>query len=271
MEVSRKEYSLQKFSRLSKAEKDAFELEGFIKIKGLLPKEYADKIIDEAWDELDETFRIKREEKATWRTPSHALRKTKYSATNTKLITEGFRNIISELLGHSNWLEPSSWGGFLVDFPDYSKVDYRLHEKMWHWDYELSHPTPDGLLIFSFFSKVGPKGGGTLLISGSHRLLENYRAGLSESALLQRHSVQRKQLLKYHPYFQEIQSHKYDERSRTDIFMNQPWMFEDISLQVVELCGDLGDVVFCHPRIIHAPSGINNSDHPRIMRSKFLW
>ncbi len=256
---------------LSPKEKLSFMENGFLHMKGLLPASYVERMLIEIWDELDELFGIKREDRSTWRMPPHSLRKAKYSKTDRELFNSDFSKVINELLGHSQWNEPKSWGGFLIDFPDESKSEYRLHKKMWHWDYEFHRPRLDGLLIFTFFSNAGPKGGGTLIIQGSHILLEKHRASLSESERNQKHSHQRRRILQTHPYFQEMCSPKYNETSRNRVFMKQPWIHKGIPLQIVELLGEPGDVVFCHPHLIHAPSGINTSDEPRIMRSKFFW
>jgi hypothetical protein len=230
------------------------------------------KIQKEIWEELEEDFGIKRTDTNTWATPAHSPRKTKYSATNKELINNQFRSIISSLLGKDNWKEPMSWGGFLVNFPNKGDKKWDLADKLWHWDYELfRQPELGGLLIFSFFSEVEPKGGGTLIVSGSHHALRQYYAGLNTELKNGKHGQQRKHFMKTHPYFQKLTDPKLKFSEHLNWFMDEIQIINGIPLQVVELTGSPGDVVFCHPRLIHAPAGINLNQYPRMMRTKFLW
>ena len=73
---------------------------------------------------------------------------------------ERFQGAISDLLGRDDWERPRTLGGFLVTFPDGSDAPWDVPDDQWHWD---GDPTSNGLLIFSFYSDVRPRGGGTLL------------------------------------------------------------------------------------------------------------
>ncbi len=257
---------------LVKSQLDLFYEKGFLKITELLEKEYALKIQDEIWDELAEDFGIKKHDYKSWTTPSHSPRKAKFSPTNDKLINDKFRSVISALIGKNNWTEPKSWGGFLVSFPDTVSKEWDLANKLWHWDYELFRsPDLGGLLIFSFFSDVLPKGGGTLIVSGSHKSLRKYNDELTPQQKNMKHGEHRKHFMKTHPYFKKLTDPKLKYVEHVEWFMSKENIIDEISLQVIELTGKPGDVVFCHPRLIHAPAGINLNQYPRIMRTKFLW
>ncbi len=257
---------------LSPTQISQFQEKGYLKLPGLLEEKYALQIQEEIWSELEAEFGIKKSDKTTWKTPLHSPRKTKLSPTNEVLINQNFRSAIDSLIGKENWIEPSSWGGFLVTFPDKEKKDWNLHDKLWHWDYELFRgPELKGLLIFSFFSEVKSRGGGTLIASGSHKALENYYASLTEEQKKWKHGQQRKHFYKTNPYFQKLTDPKLYQMDHVAWFMDEENIVDDIPLQVLELTGQAGDVVFCHPRLIHAPAGINLNEYPRMMRTKFLW
>lgn len=250
----------------------SFNKHGFIHVPGVFDPKYVRQIQNEIWCELEEEFGIKKTDKTTWRNPPRSPKKTKYSPTNENLINPLFRSIIGQLIGENNWNEPSSWGGFLINFPDKPGKTWDLHRKLWHWDNELfREPEHNGLLIFSFFSEVKPRGGGTLLVSGSHLALRKYKANMTTLQQEWKHGDQRKHFMCTHPYFKLLTEPVLKQRRNTEWFMENEQVVSGIPLRVVELTGSPGDVVFCHPRIIHAPAGINLNDHPRIMRTKFLW
>jgi hypothetical protein len=258
--------------QLSIEEINAYKADGFLKVPGLFDEEIALEIQREIWMELDEKFGIKEYSPSTWKTPLYSPRKAKYSPINKKLINDDFRTIIDTLIGKENWKEPNSWGGFLVTFPTNDINSWSLHDKLWHWDYELFREDNHGaLLIFSFYSVVSARGGGTLLIKGSHRLLNTWKHLLSAEQINKKHSFHRKEIQRLHPYLNKLTTSPEDVSEHVKFFMEQETVIDKIPLQVIELTGNPGDVVFCHPRLIHAPAGINLNDHPRMMRTKFLW
>ena len=75
------------------------------------------------------------------------------------------------------WRRPAGWGGFLVTFPDTPPREWDIPTGTWHWD---GPPDGRGLLIFSFYSDVGPGGGGTLLLRSSQHLVADYYASLDD-------------------------------------------------------------------------------------------
>tara|TARA_B100000497_G_C7685075_1_gene415050 strand:+ start:648 stop:1427 length:780 start_codon:yes stop_codon:yes gene_type:complete len=257
---------------LTESQINLFHEKGYLKLSGILHEKYALKIQNEIWQELEEEFGIKKDNHESWTTPLHSPKKAKVSTTNEKLINDKFRSIIDVLIGKDTWSEPRLWGGFLVNFPNKNMEEWNLANKLWHWDYEINRdPELGGLLIFSFFSEVLSKGGGTLIVSGSHRALRKFKSDLSPQELKMKHGEHRKLFMKTHPYFKKLTSSKFLESDQMDAFMTNETLIDQIPLQVIELTGKPGDVVFCHPRLIHAPASINLNSFPRIMRTKFLW
>lgn len=257
---------------LSASNLDKFRNTGFIHVPQVLDVHLVERIREEIWEELETEFGILQTDRSTWRTPPRSPKKAKYSQTNNRLINDRFRTLIDQLIGQDNWSEPSAWGGFLVNFPDPEQTAWNLANKLWHWDYELFRfPELGGLLIFSFFSEVEPKGGGTLVVAGSHRAIRNYMAGMTPQQKQWKHGEQRKHFMKTHPYFIKLNDPDIKEIPHIEWFMDNEFAIDGIPLQVVELTGKPGDVVFCHPRLIHAPAGVNLNTSPRIMRTKFLW
>ena len=259
-------------SSLTQSQLEFFDDKGFLKVNDLLEIKHVQKIQDEIWEELADEFGINKHDSKTWMTPLHSPKAAKYSETNRSLINEEFRSIISSLLGTNNWKEPNSWGGFLINFPDKKSQVWNLADKLWHWDYELfRQPELGGLLIFSFYSEVQPQGGGTLIVSGSHRCLGSFYDSLTPEQKSMKHGFHRKHFMRSHPYFKKLTDPKLKYTEHIEWFMSKETIVDQVPLQVIELTGKPGDVVFCHPRLIHAPASINISEYPRMMRTKFLW
>ena len=89
---------------------------------------------------------------------------------------------IDDLLGKGKWTRPRPWGGFLVNLPK-SEEDgpWYIPRGDWHVDYHYTHdPEPlFGLRVSSFLSNIKRQGGGTLVVSGSHRVVGDYVKTLS--------------------------------------------------------------------------------------------
>ena len=54
-------------------------------------------------------------------------------------------------------------------------------------------------------------------------------------------------------------------RDRIESFMHEETDIDGVPVRVVELTGEPGDMVFCHPCVLHCAAP-NCGDHPRFMR-----
>lgn len=129
----------------------------------------------------------------------------------------------------------------------------------WHVDVpRLSTGACPGVQIFILLSEIKPGGGGTLAISGSHKLLNN------EGFVRSRDVTKR---LRAGPLFQDFMS---QSRSTTDWFEAQAPTAEPVEVKLVELTGSPGDVYFMDLRTLHSGAP-NISQEPRVMAThRFL-
>jgi len=260
-------------SVLSRDDLDVFHRDGYVRVKEAFPREVALAMQDEVWDELCEECGIDRSNCDTWRVPPKSPKRVKHSPLNQDVVSPRFRGAIDELLGAGNWAEPSNWGSFLITFPTSRDEPWDIPTTSWHWDDELTETDAlTGLQIFTFFSQVLPRGGGTLIARGSHHVLRSYYDSLSAEQRNTGHAKQRRHFFGWHPWIAELTGGKQgpigDREAR---FMKRATKVAGHPVQVVELTGEPGDAVFCHPLILHAPAAHNHSDWPRFMRGKGLF
>ncbi len=111
---------------------------------------------------------------------------------------------------------------------------------------------------------VGPRCGGTNIISGSHRLVhrwftENPTAPGTRSAEL-RKSLQR------HPYLRDLCIGS-DPAKRISRFHEQEETVDGIPLQVLENTAHAGDVILMHTLLLHAVPAAHVGTQPRFLLS----
>ena len=173
-----------------------------------------------------------------------------------KLLNEpGIRPIVDDLLGgvELDW-QMFKRPQILVTLPN--KGDWFLPSDGWHVDIpRLANGCRAGVQVFILLDEIKPQGGGTLAVSGSHRLLND------GDFIRSRDVINR---LKAHPFFHELMRVRHralDEVAKIESSMP---LGEKIDLDVIELTGGPGDVYFMDTRVIHSAAP-NVREQPRMM------
>ncbi|WP_108812194.1 phytanoyl-CoA dioxygenase family protein [Sphingorhabdus sp. Alg231-15] len=131
--------------------------------------------------------------------------------------------------------------------------DWSVPSDAWHIDMpKFGEQASPGLQAFTFLDDVDPQGGATLVIAGSHRLLNN-TAGLS-SKELKRH-------LRKEDYFRSLFDPNLPTIANPEETVGR---VGNVELKVVELSGRAGDVYLMDLRVLHTPAQ-NCSDKARLM------
>lgn len=255
---------------LSSTDVEQFECDGFVVVKGAFARADADAMQDAWWRELFDLYGIRREDRSTWHQPLRDLRKGKTSSLQTKMNTERVHGVIDDLLGARTWQWPKHWGRAIVTFPQGGVWDVPGSADphgvgLWHWDSPVQwhRDGMNGLFVFTFVGAVAAGGGGTSILSGSHRLLRLWDEKLSQGGADA--STQRGRFHRAHPWLAALTGAKPSPADRRAVFMADGVEIEGIRLRVVELTGEPGDMVFCHPVIVHSVSA-NCGTWPRMMR-----
>ena len=136
--------------------------------------------------------------------------------------------------------------------------EWQVPHNIWHLDVaRLGNLGSPGVQMFTFLDTVAPGAGGTLVVAGSHRLLND--VGVIGSKEVKRR-------LKRQAYFRQLMDRTVTDRDR---FMAEIGYVDEVPLRVVELTGAPGDVYFTDLRLLHS-LGANTSSVPRLMATQRL-
>lgn len=187
--------------------------------------------------------------------------------------TADLYSAINALLGPGNWKKPRHWGGFLVSLPK-SEEDgpWYIPTSGWHVDYHYTYDAEPlfGLRVFSFLSNVEPQGGGTLVVSGSQRVVSDYVKTLSTAERNAGYARVRKRMHASLPWFKRLTEGNERDPNRIPTLMEQSGRVGDVEVRVEQLSGTAGDVVRMHPWVVHTSSPIRG-DKPRFLLAKNLY
>jgi hypothetical protein len=118
--------------------------------------------------------------------------------------------------------------------------------------------------LFAFFGEVGPRGGGRMLLPGTHRLVDRYREGLPASAGAGTENWRR--FMRRHLWLDRLlDGARLPDYGRP--LVGTAAEIDGVPVQVVELTGAPGDVVVTHLYVFHARSP-NTAAVPRLVLGK---
>jgi hypothetical protein len=246
---------------------DRFERDGYVVVRQAFPRADALAMEQQWWRELETSHGIRRDDRSTWRQLVGDLKAAKRDPIQARISTARVRGVLDDLLGQDAWVPPRDWGRPLITFPEPGAWDVPV--RLWHWDNasELHLDRLSALFVVSFIGPVAPGGGGTVILSGSPRLLIQQQLRLPESARLGSITVHRDRFHRSHPWIMALTGLAPSPPDRTAAFMDSETVVEGVPVRVVELTGEPGDMVFCHPLMVHSAAA-NRGSRPRFMRIK---
>ena len=231
--------------------------------RGAFDAEAARAMRDSIWKALEDVG-MHRDRPATWtveRPPN--LQHLKADPVFQKVGSSTLLSAIEPILEGLPYEQPRDWGAFFLAFP--GKTPWHIPTSGWHIDAHYFSPLlpTRGVKTFALLGDIAPRGGGTLMVSGSHRLVhrwfqENPPPRGARGAQLRR-------LLQMQPYVRDLHSAR-DVEKRIERFLRRVEDVDGIPLQVVEAAGDAGDVILVHPLVMHVAAP-NNAVEPRFMIS----
>jgi hypothetical protein len=240
-----------------------FGVRGWMRVRAAFSGDEAAAMRTAVWRALADVG-ISRNDPTTWtkERPEH-LQQVKDDPAFQAVGSSRLLKSIDAALEGQAYERPKHWGACFLTFP--SSQAWSVPARGWHIDanYLSALSPPAGVRTHALFGDVTPRAGGTLIVSGSHRLVhqyfKNHPPPLGTRGAVFRH------LLQGHPYIGGLHTEGTpDERAAR--FMGRADEHGGISLQVVENTGTAGDVILLHPLVLHVATS-NNSHRPRFLLS----
>ncbi|MBO9575555.1 MAG: phytanoyl-CoA dioxygenase family protein [Sphingobium sp.] len=240
-----------------------FRDHGWMRVPQAFDADAAAAMRDAVWRELAADG-IARDRPSTWTVerPAH-LQKLKNDPLFLRVGSERLRAAIDEVLGSKTYDAPRDWGAFFLAFP--GDTPWNIPSGGWHVDAKYTSPLwpAGGVKTFALLGDLDPRGGGTLFVSGSHRLVHRwFRANPPPP---EAKSADMRKLLMAHPYIRDLHRPG-DPEQRIACFMDRAEYDGGIPLQVVEQTGSAGDVFLVHPLVMHVAAP-NTTARPRFLLS----
>lgn len=242
---------------------------GIVRFHAAFPSTASEQMTNAVWAHAERKARIRRDDPASW--PDGPLGFSwkglkRNPAFNHLVDNDAVRTALDALFGPGQWLQPNPGAQILLTLP---RPGAWVLPGTWHIDCGFERPSwpVHGVKLFAFFGEVGPKGGGTMVLPGSHRVVDEYRCGLPPGTGAGMANWHR--LLRQYPFLaQLLNGHQMPDGGRS--LVGQVGDVNGIPVEVHELTGQPGDVVITHLHVYHAASP-NVSAVPRQMLGKAIY
>jgi hypothetical protein len=242
---------------------------GYLRVPGAFEEQSSLRMQEWMWRRMHQVHGVERDNPATWNVawPATHVTEQQSGLSPARMATPAFHTAADALLSANAWRLPQKWGGALISFPSGGGASWTVVADGWHWDseYLAAHfDGPQSLFIFAVFSHIEPQGGGTLLLAGSHNLLQRFFTALTPAQQAAKRKALREQFHRSSPYLAALTGKAPFAGDRIAHFMAEA---DDngVAVRVVEVTGQPGDAFICHPSLLHAVS-VNCRTVPRLMR-----
>jgi hypothetical protein len=240
-----------------------FRVHGWMRVRAAFSAEEAAAMREAVWRALDEVG-IRRDARTTWmkERPEH-LQQLKSDPAFQAVGSARLLHAIDAALEGQAYDKPNNWGACFIAFP--TKEAWNVPSSGWHADASYLSPLspPAGLRTHALFGDVARRAGGTLIVSGSHRLVHQYFKAHPPPHGTR--GAEYRRLLSSHPYVAALHSEG-DPRERVFRFLRHAEEHDGIPLRVVENTGAAGDVILLHPLVLHVATP-NTGSSPRFLLS----
>lgn len=249
---------------LSQQHREEFETRGLLKVSQAISIGEATRMAGLIRDHLatPESVRRNSEQAFLAEAPAgfrHLTRSGAFDAVDSGLVPMA----LDELYGPHRWQRPLRGGRVLVTLrvPD---RHWDVPHRAWHLDgwMDLASGEPSAVTVFTILTPLRPRGGGTLVVTGSHRLLQQHLAKPARVKAI------RKGLGARHRWLRDLwtatTAPDVDRRRR---YLDEGAVLDGVPLRVVELTGEPGDAYLMRADTFHAAAP-NSLDDPRIMLVK---
>ena len=242
---------------------------GIVRLDAAFPSTGAEQMTNAVWVYAERKAGIRRDDPGSW--PDGPLWLNwkglkRNQAFNVLVDNDNVRTALDVLFGPGQWLQPKPGAQILLTLP---RPGAWVLPGSWHMDCGFERPSwpVHAVKLFAFFGEVGPTGGGTMVLPGTHRVVDEYRRSLPPGTGAGMANWHR--LLRQYPFLaQLLNGHQMPDGGRS--LVGQVGDVSGVPVEVHELTGRPGDVVITHLHVYHAASP-NVSTVPRQMLGKTIY
>ena len=226
---------------------------GVVRVDGAFTADAAAAMADAVWAYAGDRVGIRRDDPTGW--PLGWLpiswRGLKHDPVFDPLLdNDSVLAALDAIFGLGGWTRPKPGAQILFTLP--GSGSWVLPDG-WHMDGGFERPTWPvfGVKLFAFFGPVRPTGGGTLILPGTHRVVDAYRRGLPAGT--GGGMVNWRPFLKHHPFLAQLLTGGSQPDGGRSL-LGQVGDVAGVPVEVVELTGKPGDVVITHLHVFHTAS-----------------
>ena len=249
---------------LSSAQRDEFDRRGILRLQATIPPADVTAMRQRVWQHLTDQDGIHPDQPPTW--PAHPpaqFQKLTGTGAFDAMATSQLTAAIDGLLGPGQWQQPAHWGRPLVTFP-HPGTAWDVPTSDWHLDTQDLELTM--LAIFAHLAPIRPRGGGTLVVTGSHRLTTP--KGPQAAGAPVRSREVKAYLRTLHPWLHDLWN-PHGDTGRIHRYLTEGADIDGVHVRVEELTGEPGDAIIMNPRLLHVVA-LNSLDTPRLMLLQFV-
>jgi hypothetical protein len=242
-----------------------FEATGVIRLAGAFTADQAAALRSKIWQHVERQAGLRPDDPAGWPGSPvvnwRALNRDPLFATLTD--NEAVMNALDKIFGVGGWRRPRPGAQILFSLPE--PGPWVLPDG-WHIDCGFDHPVwpVPTVKLFAFVGEVGPCGGGTILLSGTHRLVDRYQKALPGPVGAGRANWTA--FLRHHPWLARLLDGA-DLPGYGRPLVGAVEEVDGVPVQIMELTGSPGDVVIAHQHVFHARTP-DTGALPRLMVAK---
>lgn len=253
---------------LTQEQRDEFVRTGLVRVPDALSQDEVRQVRADIWRYLAQEYGIDEHDRSTW--PEIRIPTFKGLSRSDAFAKVGDGPVpvaLDDVMG-TGWQPPKIWAGVpMVTFPMPSRT-WDVPSSGWHFDrpYDaVDRPGAPGVNVFVFVDEVRPRGAGTVVLAGSHRLVDKLAA--TTSGIL--HARELKSALRAEdPWLADL-FRSTDQPDRIRRFMTEGARIAAVDLKVVELTGEPGEAILMDARTLHtvAPNCVST---PRMMLNQLI-
>ena len=242
-----------------------FEATGVVRLRGAFAAEQAAAMREAVWRHAERQAGLRPGDPASWAgSPVLNWQGLKGNPAFGPLVgNQLVRDALDVIFGARGWQRPRPGAQILFSLP--GPGPWVLPDA-WHMDcgYEQATWPVRSVKLFAFFGEVGPRGGGTMLLPGTHRLVDRYRQGLPTLAGAGKQNW--RPFMRHYPWLARLlDGAGLPGHGRP--LVGAAGEIDGVPVQVLELTGSPGDVVVTHLHLFHDRSP-NPGTVPRPMVGK---